>query len=74
MGRGGKREGGGGGRRGRGKEGEGTGGGREEGALTLSQVDVGYGAVNVVSDGVPCVDHESVHKLHRLGSLSPQFS
>ncbi len=41
---------------------------------TLSQVDVSDRTVNVLLRGEARVDHEPIHKLHRLGSLSSKLS
>ena len=42
--------------------------------LTLPQFDVSDGGINVISDGLTGVDHESVGEFHGLGTLSSQFS
>merc|ERR1719305_1407055 len=41
---------------------------------TLSEQDVSAGHVHVLVDGVSGVDHQTVNKLHGLGSLSPQLA
>lgn len=42
--------------------------------LTLPQQDVAHSCVDVVVDGVSAVDHQTVHKLHGLGPLTPQLA
>merc|ERR1719305_2063807 len=41
---------------------------------TLSEQDVSAGHVHVLIDRVSGVDHQTVHKLHGLGPLSPQLA
>ena len=40
----------------------------------LSEENVSAGHVHVLVDGISGVDHQTVNKLHGLGSLSPQLS
>ena len=41
---------------------------------SLSEQDVSAGHVHVLIDGVSGVDHQTVNKLHGLGSLSSQLA
>ena len=41
--------------------------------LTLPEEDVTHGSVDIVVDGVSAVDHQTIHKLHGLGSLATEL-
>lgn len=43
-------------------------------SLTLAEQDVADSGVHVIVDWVSAVDHQTVHKLHGLGPLTPEFS
>lgn len=42
--------------------------------LTLPEQDVTHGCVDVVIHRVSTVDHQTIHKLHGLGTLTPEFA
>lgn len=43
-------------------------------ALTLPEKDVTHSCVNVVVHWVSTVDHQTIHKLHGLGSLTSELA
>ena len=43
-------------------------------SLTLSEENVANGGIDVVTDWLTAVDHQTVDKLHRLGTLSTQLA
>lgn len=43
-------------------------------SLTLAEQDVANSGVHVIVDRVSAVDHQTIHKLHGLGPLTPELA